>query len=71
MRPQPCQGASVTTSVCRAVRADIAEPLSAHYNAPSPNREISGAPELGLPVRVGARDLRIGVGTRVAVAYAL
>ena len=44
-------GSIVGIRACRAFTADIAEPLSAHYNASGPGSGIPCVPMLDIPVR--------------------
>ena len=56
------QAAIVTVRACRTFRADIAEPLSAHYNATGHDREIPAALALDTPVRGRAAIAESGSG---------
>ena len=70
MLPGPCQAAIVTAAVCRAVRADIAEPLRAHYNASVHDREAVPGRLRDMPVRGAPRRAEAGPRRESAVAYA-
>jgi hypothetical protein len=61
MRPPPCQ-TIVVMCACRAFTADIAEPLSAHYNARVPRAGDCAVAMLDMPVRRCATTAESGPG---------